>query len=126
MNISKNFQKKFFSKEAMISLLVIILVFILDRFTKEIIINYETNNQINFVNDYLNFDLIWNTGIGFGLFSQNANIYYHFITLLIFSVIIFLVYLIAKAAFSEKILFSLIFAKIYSATISDHNVTYFP
>lgn len=108
MNISKNFQKKFFSKEAMISLLVIILVFILDRFTKEIIINYETNNQIIFVNDYLNFDLIWNTGIGFGLFSQNANIYYHFITLLIFSVIIFLVYLIAKADFSEKILFSLI------------------
>ena len=74
MNISKNFQKKFFSKEAMISLLVIILVFILDRLTKEIIINYETNNQIIFVNDYLNFNLIWNTGIGFGLFSQNENI----------------------------------------------------
>ena len=92
----------------MISLLVIILVFILDRLTKEIIINYETNNQIIFINDYLNFNLIWNTGIGFGLFSQNANIYYHFITLLIFSVIIFLVYLIAKADFSEKILFSLI------------------
>ena len=108
MNISKNFQKKFFSKEAMISLLVIILVFILDRLTKEIIINYETNNQIIFINDYLNFNLIWNTGIGFGLFSQNANIYYHFITFLIFSVIIFLVYLIAKADFSEKILFSLI------------------
>ena len=58
--------------------------------------------------NYLNFDLIWNTGIGFGLFSQNANLYYHLISLLIFSVIIFIIYLIIKADFVEKILFSLI------------------
>ena len=34
--------------------------------------------------------------------------YYHIISLLIFSVIVFLIYLIAKADFLEKILFSLI------------------
>ena len=108
MNISKNFQRKFFSKETIISLLVIIFIFILDRISKVIIVKHQTNNQSIFINDYLNFDLIWNTGVGFGLLSQNANIYYHLITLLISLVIIFLVYLVIKADFLEKILFSLI------------------
>ena len=83
-------------------------LFILDRVTKIFIINHQTSNQNIFVNDYLNFELIWNTGIGFGLLSQNANMYYHLISLLILSVIIFLIYLMIKAEYLEKILFSLI------------------
>ena len=66
------------------------------------------NNDGYSVNDFLNFDLVWNTGIGFGLFSVEANITYHLISLLIFIVIIFLFYLIIKAKFTEKILFSMI------------------
>ena len=108
MNISKNTQKKIFSKETGVSLSTILFVFFLDRYTKTFIINHQTNNQSVFVNDYLNLDIVWNTGIGFGLFSQNANIYYHLISLLIFSVIMFLIYLIIKAYFIEKILFCLI------------------
>jgi signal peptidase II len=108
MNISRNFKNKIFSKESIISASLIILVFILDRVTKIAIINHQANNQSIFVNDYLNFELVWNTGIGFGLLSQNANIYYYLISLVIFIVIIFLIYLIVKADFSEKILFSLI------------------
>ena len=108
MNISKNIQKKIFSKEVIISIILIIFIFILDRITKIFIINHQTSNQNIFVNDYLNFELIWNTGIGFGLLSQNANMYYHLISLLILSVIIFLIYLMIKAEYLEKILFSLI------------------
>jgi signal peptidase II len=108
MNIPKNFKNKFFSKESIISLVGALLVFILDRVSKSGIINHQINNESIFINDYLNFELIWNTGIGFGLFSQNATIYYHLISILIFSVIIFLIYLIIKADFVEKILFSLI------------------
>ena len=108
MNISKNIKKKFFSKEIIISPLVIFFIFIFDRVTKMAIVNNQLNNQSIFINDYLNFELVWNTGIGFGLFSQNANIYYHLISLLIFSVIIFLIYLMTKSFFLEKILFSLI------------------
>jgi len=66
------------------------------------------NNDVYSVNDFLNFDLVWNTGIGFGLFSVEANITYHLISLLIFIVIIFLFYLITKAKFTDKILFSMI------------------
>ena len=108
MNIPRNLKKKFFSKELIISLTGVILVFALDRLSKSEIINYQTTNKTIFINDYLNFELVWNTGIGFGLFSQNANIFYHLISLLIFSVIIFLIYLIIKADFVEKVLFSLI------------------
>ena len=102
MNISKNIKKKFFSKETIISLLVIFSV------AKIFIINHQLSNQSIFVNDYLNFILVWNTGIGFGFFSQNANLYYHLISLVIFTVIIFLIYLVTKASFFEKIFFSLI------------------
>ena len=108
MNISKNIKKKIFSKELIISVIVIIFVFISDRLSKLAIVNHQANNKSIFVNDYLNFDLVWNTGIGFGLFSQDANMYYHLISLLIFLVIIFLVYLITKADFLEIFLYSLI------------------
>ena len=76
MNISKNLKNKIFSKQTIVSLISIFSVFILDRVTKDIVIKNQLNNQSLFVNDYLNFELVWNTGIGFGLFSQNANIYY--------------------------------------------------
>ena len=108
MIISKNFKNKLFSKETVISLTIIISIFILDRISKiKIISNLESSNSI-FINDYLNFDLIWNTGVAFGLLSQNANIYYHIITFLIFLVIILLGYLIFKEDFFENIFLSLI------------------
>jgi signal peptidase II len=108
MNTYKNIKKFIFSKEQAISLFVIVFVFVFDRITKIVIVENQLNNNSIFVNDYLNLDLVWNTGIGFGLFSQNANIYYHLISLLIFLVIFFLIYLAIKAFFVEKILFSLI------------------
>ena len=97
MNLSKNLKNKFFSKEAIISLVIIIFIFVLDRVSKIKIIKHQTDNDGSlYISDYLNFDLIWNTGIGFGLLSQNVNIYYNAITFLIFLVIIFLSYLVFK------------------------------
>ena len=109
MSIYKNFKKFFLSRETIGSLLIIIIVFVLDRISKISIIKQQVNNNGSlFVNDYLNFDLVWNTGISFGLLSQNANFYYHAISLLIFLVIIFLSYLISKADPLERIFFSII------------------
>lgn len=106
--ISKNFKNRIFSKEGIISILVIFSLFILDRITKIAIIKHQLNNDSIYINKYLNFELVWNTGIGFGLLSQNANIYYHLTSLIIFSVIVFLVHLITKSNFLEKILFSFV------------------
>ena len=108
MIISKNFKNRFFSKATVTSLTIIISTFILDRISKINIIKNQENSNSIFINDYLNFDLVWNTGIAFGLFSQNANINYHIISFIIFLVLILLGYLIFKADFLEKIFFSLI------------------
>jgi len=108
MNFFKNFKKKFFGKEMIISTMIVILVFVADRVSKINIVNHQLNNDILYVNNYLNFDLVWNTGIGFGLLSQNANIFYHIISLLIFFVLVFLIYIMIKASYVEKFLYSLI------------------
>ena len=108
MNVSKNFKNKVFSKNVILSLIIIFFVFVSDRVSKVIIIKHQLNSNSLFVNDYLNLELVWNTGISFGIFSQNANIYYHSTTLLIFFVIVFLSYLINKANFLDKIFLSLI------------------
>jgi len=109
MNFSKNLKNTIFTKEIITSLTIIIGSFFLDRISKISVIKHQINNDgVYFVNDYLNFDLIWNTGIGFGLFSHNANVYYHVISFLIFLVIGFVSYLITRSNFTEKVLFSLI------------------
>ena len=43
-----------------------------------------TGTDIDFyIFSFLNFYLVWNTGIGFGLASMEANIYYHILTTII-------------------------------------------
>ena len=103
LNLLKNF-----NKDNLICFFIIIFVFFFDRLTKIKIINYQLNNNTIYINDFINFDLIWNTGIAFGFFSSNVNFVYNSITFVIGIVIIFLIYLILKAKFLEKILFSLI------------------
>ncbi len=88
-------------------LLIIFFIFILDRYTKIEIINNFSNNTF-FVNNYINFDLVWNTGIGFGLFHSSSVLIYNIISIFIASVIIFLIYLIITSEKFEKISFSII------------------
>ena len=102
-----NFFKKI-HKHHFISLVVIFFIFILDRLTKDQIIKYQLENNKLYVNDFVNFDLVWNTGIGFGFLSSSSNIFYNSITFAIGLLIIFLVYLIIKSEFIDRILFSLI------------------
>ena len=61
---------------------IILFIFILDRSTKIYLINLqETGVDIDFyILPFLNFYLMWNTGIGFGLVSLESNIYYHILT----------------------------------------------
>ena len=95
-------------KKNLICILIIVLSFLFDRISKIKIINYQLNNNPIYINDFINLDLAWNTGIGFGLFSSNSNLIYNSLTVIIGGVIIFLIYLIAKSTFIDKILFSLI------------------
>ena len=65
--------------------IIIVLIFICDRLSKIYLLNlHEKGIDIDFyVFPYLNIYLAWNTGIGFGLFSSDVNIFYHFLTAII-------------------------------------------
>ena len=74
-------------------------VFFLDRLSKIYLLNLQANGtDIDFyVFPFLNFNLVWNTGIGFGLISLETNIFYHILTLIIAAVNIVLVFFIIKS-----------------------------
>ena len=76
-----------------------------DRYSKNLILNLLENEKYLFINNYLNLNLVLNTGIGFGLFSLNAGIYYNLLSILIFLIIIVLIYLMFKSKTGEKIFF---------------------
>ena len=103
-------ENRIINKSNIICLLLIGSIFSIDRFSKIKIINYilDSNSSI-YVNNYLNLDLVWNTGIGFGFLSLEGGTLYHLISFIIFIVILGLIYFIIKSSLkSEKLLFSMI------------------
>ena len=38
------------------------------------------NKSAYYINDYINFDLIWNIGIGFGFLSTSSSLFYNLVT----------------------------------------------
>ena len=94
-------------KENLYFLIIIFVIFLLDRYSKiEIIKNF--NDKTIYVNDFFNISLIWNTGVGFGLLSYDSNLIYNLISLLIGFVVITIIYIAVKSEIEEKIFFSII------------------
>ena len=90
MNLIKKINEKKFlllKRENIYSILLITLIFILDRLSKAEIIN-DINSKSIYVNKFINFDLIWNTGVGFGLLSSESFLIYNLISILIGIVIL--------------------------------------
>ena len=84
-NLSKNFY---------ISLIIIILIFALDRVSKIFVISLSNQTLVSeiFSSRFLNISLIWNEGIAFGLLSFDQNYLYNLLTIIIL-VVILLVYI---------------------------------
>ena len=78
---------------------IILIAFFLDRTTKFYLINLqESGTDIDFyIFPFLNFYLVWNTGIGFGLASSEANIFYHTVTLAIIAINLLLIFFLVKS-----------------------------
>ena len=83
-------------KRILIGILILVLVFTLDRITKIIILNIaeETDKVDIYVNSFLNLYLVWNKGIGFGLLSFDREYIYEGITFFIFLINLIIIYLI--------------------------------
>jgi signal peptidase II len=96
---------------------IILFIFILDRSTKIYLINLqETGVDIDFyILPFLNFYLMWNTGIGFGLASLESNMYYHILTLIIIIVNLILIFLLLKS----KGIYNYIFAIIIGGSLGN-------
>ena len=80
-------------------IIIILIIFFFDRFTKLYLINLQASGtDIDFyIFPFLNFYLIWNTGIGFGLASMETNVYYHILTTIIVFVNLGLIYFLLKS-----------------------------
>ena len=80
-------------------IIIISAIFFFDRSTKIYLINLQsTGTDIDFyIFPFLNFYLIWNTGIGFGLVAMETNIYYHILTSIIVIINICLIFFLIKS-----------------------------
>ena len=78
---------------------LITLLFFIDRAVKMYLINLQSSGiDIDFyIFPFLNIYLVWNTGIGFGLISIDASIYYHLLTALISIINIILIFLMIRS-----------------------------
>ena len=82
-------------------------IFFLDRFSKLEILNQFSENT-HYINNFINFDLIWNTGIGFGLLSFNSSLFYNLVSILIGLVVLILIYIFLISEKYEKLIYALI------------------
>ena len=100
-NLNKNFTFDF---------LIIFAFFILDRLSKVYVIflSNKFNNTEIYLSKYLNIYLIWNEGVGFGLFAFDDKFYYHFLTSVIIIITIVIFYFVIKSNGVEKYSFIMI------------------
>ena len=81
-----------------LNLLMVTVIFLIDRVSKTHVIGLfeDLNNQQIFITSFLNIYLIWNEGIAFGLFSSESKNIYNFITILIITINLFIIYILFK------------------------------
>ena len=91
--IKNNFKKN------IIFIIIFTFIFATDRLSKLYILNLaEIDETLNlFVTPFLNFYLIWNKGIAFGLFSFDQNFIYNLITFLIVIITLIILFIALKS-----------------------------
>ena len=85
-------------KKTLLNFGIISIIFLADRLTKIYILKIaEVENAVDiYINTYLNFYLIWNKGIAFGLFSFNERFIYNIITAIILLIIVVILVMVIK------------------------------
>ena len=107
----------------------VVSIFLIDRFSKLVMINSSTIDGSSnvLINDFLSFNLVWNDGIAFGLFSFDQKIYYNFLTAIILLITLIILWMILKTKGLEKIAFMMIlggstgniFDRLYYSSVPD-------
>ena len=113
----------------LVNFFFVVSIFLIDRFSKLVMINSSTTDGSSNVsiNDFLSFNLVWNDGIAFGLFSFDQKIYYNFLTVIIILITLIILWMILKTKGLEKIAFMMIlggsmgniFDRLYYSSVPD-------
>tara|TARA_B110000971_G_scaffold212943_1_gene243080 strand:+ start:74 stop:571 length:498 start_codon:yes stop_codon:yes gene_type:complete len=116
-------------KKITLNFIIIFAIFLADRFSKIYILKVaKLENTVDiYINSYLNFYLIWNKGIAFGLFSFEENLIYNLISSIILIISIALIVMIIKSEGIKKYSLILIlggafgnlFDRIYYSAVPD-------
>ena len=120
---------KLFLKKVIIYFLIILFIFLTDRISKLYILSIleDLGNVDISINSYINLILVWNSGIGFGLFSFDQSEMYNLMTILIIFINLLIVYLIIKSKDKSAYFFLIIlggslgnlFDRIYYSVVPD-------
>jgi len=89
---------------------IVLLILVLDRISKTVVLNIleETGKVDIYINSFFSLYLVWNKGIGFGLFSFDKSIIYDGISIFIFIINLILIYLIYKEKTPKTYFFAII------------------
>src|SRR6056300_77668 len=102
--------KSFFKKNYKY-FLFILFIFIVDRLSKNYVILLDQSSlesDLLFFSSFFNIQLVWNSGVAFGLFSFEEDFYYNLTTLIIIFVVILVIYLAKNANKLDRYLYSMI------------------
>jgi signal peptidase II len=99
------------NKKKLYLFIIIITFFLIDRASKILILKNFLDNSLSeiYINSFLNFSLVWNSGIGFGLLQIEPNIFYLTVSIIITAINLVLIYwMITSSNYLESIFISII------------------
>ncbi|CAN1596512.1 LspA Lipoprotein signal peptidase [Candidatus Pelagibacterales bacterium] len=101
------------NKKKIYLFIFVLVLFAIDRISKILILKNFLNNSSSeiYINSFLNFSLVWNSGIGFGILQLEANIFYLLISIIITAINLILIYwMLSSSNYLESIFISIILA----------------
>jgi signal peptidase II len=99
------------NKKKIYLFIFVLVLFAIDRISKILILKTFLNNSSSeiYINSFLNFSLVWNSGIGFGILQLEANIFYLLISIIITAINLILIYwMLSSSNYLESIFISII------------------
>ena len=97
-------------KKHLVDFSIITFIFLIDRVSKSLIISsseYYEQYGVS-ITSFLNFNLIWNEGIAFGLFSFDEKLYYNLLTIFICLITVVIIWLMFRSKGFERLSFMMI------------------
>jgi signal peptidase II len=99
------------TKKKIYLFIFVLVLFTIDRISKILVLKIFLNSSSSeiYINSFLNFSLVWNSGIGFGILQLEANIFYLLISIIITAINLILIYwMLTSSNYLESIFISII------------------